>query len=350
MSAARMAVGCGDCRSALLRECLAAVGAAEPPEVRACAARRSRRNPPPDVRSFGKGPAWDGKAPPGVQPLARDMFTSKDFYKDRDAVDGSALLALQQPAADRRHAQRRRRLGHGRPAHRRQAAGVGALGRLQDGLAAREHREPLSRSRRAKEHYAGAAWPTRRHAAARPSTPTRRCRSGTASTASTCPRGGASGTTPAPTRCRRCLSLLTPEYQQRMVRQIYHEGVNAAHQWSASYCWPEGFMRQWATGPKPQPHRRDAGGRACSWAAAAATSWRVVHLNREFPLGQDVPQWYGDTIGVLGRRRADHLRRRTSRAGTSIRAGSGATSSRPIEILTPVRDAAGKFLGSTGRR
>ena len=48
------------------------------------------------------------------------------------------------------------------------------------------------------------------------------------------------------------LSILTPEYQQRMVRQLYHEGVDAAHQWSASYCWPEGFMRQWATGPKPQ--------------------------------------------------------------------------------------------------
>ena len=48
------------------------------------------------------------------------------------------------------------------------------------------------------------------------------------------------------------LSLLQPEYQQRMVRQLYHEGVDAAHQWSASYCWPEGFMRQWATGPKPQ--------------------------------------------------------------------------------------------------
>ena len=40
-------------------------------------------NPPPDVRSYGEGPAWDGKPPDGVQPLAIDMFTSKDFYKDR---------------------------------------------------------------------------------------------------------------------------------------------------------------------------------------------------------------------------------------------------------------------------
>ena len=40
-------------------------------------------NPPPDVRSFGEGPAWDGKPPDGIQPLPLDMFTSKDFYKDK---------------------------------------------------------------------------------------------------------------------------------------------------------------------------------------------------------------------------------------------------------------------------
>ena len=41
-------------------------------------------NPPPDLLSFGQGPAWDAKPPPGMAPLARDLFTSKDFYQDRD--------------------------------------------------------------------------------------------------------------------------------------------------------------------------------------------------------------------------------------------------------------------------
>ncbi|MDE3109369.1 MAG: hypothetical protein KGL02_05450, partial [Acidobacteriota bacterium] len=41
------------------------------------------------------------------------------------------------------------------------------------------------------------------------------------------------------------LSLLTPLYRQRMVQGIYHEAVNNAPQWEASFCWPEGFLRWW---------------------------------------------------------------------------------------------------------
>ena len=41
-------------------------------------------HPPPDVRSHGEGPEWDGRPPEGVQPLETDLFTSRDFYLDRD--------------------------------------------------------------------------------------------------------------------------------------------------------------------------------------------------------------------------------------------------------------------------
>ena len=139
------------------------------------------------------------------------------------------------------------------------------------------------------------------------------------------------------------LSLLTPEYQQRMVRQIYHEGVNAAHQWSASYCWPEGFMRQWATGPKPS--RMVVTPEVVLFmGSGSGNMWRVVHLGREFPLGQGVPQWYGDTIGFWD---GDALITWTANIQGWNQHSGWEWSDRleTIEILTPVRDAAGKFLG-----
>ncbi len=139
------------------------------------------------------------------------------------------------------------------------------------------------------------------------------------------------------------LSLLTPEYRQRMVRQLYHEGVDNAHQWSASYCWPEGFMRQWATGPKPTrivvtPEV------VLFLGSSSGNIVRTVSLNREFPLGQAVPQWYGDTIGFWD---GDALVTWTSnvQAWTQHTTWEFSYKFETIEILTPVHDEQGKLAG-----
>jgi hypothetical protein len=100
------------------------------------------------------------------------------------------------------------------------------------------------------------------------------------------------GVTQVPT----VLSLLTPEYQKRMVQTAYHEAVTNAPQWSASFCWPEGFTRWWA-----QPSQ--AGN-----FQLTTTTWQVQFLSgiadnflRQVMIGkqhvQKVPQWYGETIG-----------------------------------------------------
>src|SRR5205814_8575493 len=63
----------------------AAFAQLHPPEFRGLrGAPFPSMNPPPDVRSYGEGPEWNGRPPVGVQPLAVDMFTSKDFYKDSE--------------------------------------------------------------------------------------------------------------------------------------------------------------------------------------------------------------------------------------------------------------------------
>ena len=92
------------------------------------------------------------------------------------------------------------------------------------------------------------------------------------------------------------LSLLTPEYQKRMVQMNYHEAVDNAPQWEASFCYPEGFMRWWA--------QASQGGNF----QLTMTPWQVQFLSgiaanflRQVLIGkehvQKVPQWYGETVG-----------------------------------------------------
>jgi hypothetical protein len=92
------------------------------------------------------------------------------------------------------------------------------------------------------------------------------------------------------------LSLLTPEYQKRMVQENYHETVNNSPQWAASFCYPEGFMRWWA-------ERSGAGNFELTMtpnqvqflSGTAANFLRRVLIGRQHV--QQVPQWYGETVG-----------------------------------------------------
>ena len=139
------------------------------------------------------------------------------------------------------------------------------------------------------------------------------------------------------------LSLLTPGYRERLVQQLYHEGVNAAHQWNASYCRPEGFMRQWATGPTPD-HMVVTPDVVLLLGSSSANVSRTVRIGREFPLGPDVPQWYGDTIGFWD---GDALIAWTAnvQAWTQHTSWEFSYELEAIEIFTPVHDGNGTLLG-----
>ena len=313
-----------------------------PPEVKGLrGAPFPSMNPPPDVRSYGEGPSWDGRPPDGVQPLAVDMFTSKDFYKDRQLWTDQRYWRCNAP----------RQIADMRSGGAGTSTGDPRIGSKPPGSARwgdckmdwpRENIVSPYPFKSAKDHYQALMADAKSRGG-----PTRH-------THETMPRWDGVYGEYAPNGRRvwnysranqvpTILSLLTPDYQQRLVRQIYHEGVNAAHQWSASYCWPEGFMRQWATGPKPSrivvtPEV------VLFMGSGSGNMWRVVHLGREFPLGQGVPQWYGDTIGFWDN---DALITWTANIQGWNQHSGWEWSDRleTIEILTPVRDAAGKFVG-----
>ena len=101
------------------------------------------------------------------------------------------------------------------------------------------------------------------------------------------------------------LSLLTPEYQTRMVQDAYHQGNTNAAQWPSQYCWPEGFMRRWYAFSIQFPQTFIVTPDLVQMTAGVADNFVTnIHIGRQFRmdgavprLGADVPRWYGETIG-----------------------------------------------------
>src|SRR5580765_1617025 len=208
-----------------------------PPQVRGLrGAPFPSMNPPPDVRSFGEGPAFDSKAPDGVQPLPLDMFTSKDFYKDKALWLDKRYYRCNSPR-NLYGMWNTGRIGTNPP-------GSASWGECNDDWTRERILSPYP-YKTAKEHYAALL------AAAK-------AKGGpTVYTKATVPdwdgyyqRDAQAdhgsewiwGVGQVPT----VLSVLTPEYQKRMVQLIYHEAVTNAPQWNASFCYPEGFIRWWS--------------------------------------------------------------------------------------------------------
>ena len=92
-------------------------------------------------------------------------------------------------------------------------------------------------------------------------------------------------------------SLLTPQYREYLTQVNYHEAVSNAPQWNASFCYPEGLMRWWSRSAVAAdgyellmtPHQVQLlGGTADNFI-------RKIHIGRQHV--QEVPQWFGETVG-----------------------------------------------------
>jgi hypothetical protein len=92
------------------------------------------------------------------------------------------------------------------------------------------------------------------------------------------------------------LSLLTPEYQRRMVQQNYHEVVNNSPQWMAAFCYPEGMMRWWAEASLGGDIEITMTPHQVQFLSGIADNFlRKVLVGRKHV--QQVPQWFGETVG-----------------------------------------------------
>src|SRR5438552_12072595 len=142
------------------------------------------------------------------------------------------------------------------------------------------------------------------------------------------------------------LSMLTPEYRRRMVQQNYHEVVNNAPQWMASFCYPEGFMRWWAEASLGGDIEVMMTPDQVQFLGGIADNFlRRVLIGRQHV--QQVPQWYGETVGFWN---GDTLISWTANVqGWTITHAMFEYSDRleTIEIVTPRRDDKGNFAGLT---
>ncbi len=147
------------------------------------------------------------------------------------------------------------------------------------------------------------------------------------------------------------LSLLTPEYQQRMVQEAYHHGHSNTPQWPSQYCWPEGFLRRWHESALWEQSIMVTPTMVQILGGVARNFITNIHIGREFNmdgpvprLGADVPRWYGETIGFWD---GDTLITWTSniQGWSSHAAFEFSNRMQSIEIYTPNRDASGAFVG-----
>lgn len=311
--------------------------------------------------------AKGGESPPGVEALERDIFTSDDFYIDSDSWTDPRYYRCNSPASIDGHwgdfQTAPRMIRNDDPA-------TGAWGQCGRDTPRASLLSPYPFAS-AQEHYAAllaettakggptrpdyadlAQWQKRYRRNLEISFAAGGFVAGESARAADIPLEYAEHPqwlVGHLTQTSTVMSLLTPEYRQRFVQQLYHMARGNTRQWSLMYCRPEGFMREWS-GPGfggldviALPDFVQLG--------SGFNGDRYVYVGREFVtdgpvprLGDDVRQWLGESIGFWD---GETLITWTSNIRGWFTHGSFEHSSQmqTIEIWSPRRDGDGAFIG-----
>ena len=91
------------------------------------------------------------------------------------------------------------------------------------------------------------------------------------------------------------ISLLTSEYQKRMTQMNFHEAVSNSPQWNAAFCYPEGMMRWWSEFAFREIEVLVTQNQVQFFSSLADNFIRKILVGQEHV--EQVPQWYGETVG-----------------------------------------------------
>jgi hypothetical protein len=290
--------------------------------------------------------------PESVEPLPRDIFTSDDFYVDKELWSDPRYFRCNSPQAT----EVQRGILNPPPLNSSDDPANGPWGHCEVDYPRESIVSPYGFAT-AQEHYAALLEETRKRGGPN------------VYTFQDFPAAEWNGAYQRPTAGTRfqqtwywgahsqistILSVLTPEYQQRMVQEVYHQ-VRGNALWPSNFCWPEGFMRRYYPFSVWEHYIVATPDMVQVLAGVADNFITSIHVGREFDmedvasggvprLGAAVPRWYGETIGFWD---GDVLITWTSniQAWKSHSQFEWSNELQTIEIYTPLRGEDGAFVG-----
>jgi hypothetical protein len=314
----------------------------------------------------GQQAAWEGQAPPGVEPLETDLFTTTDFYRDAELWSDPRYFRCNSPST------LQAMWGADATSSRKLIGSIPPTTASWGGCDIDYPRTAIVSPypfRTAQEHYA--ALLAEAEANGGPTVYTREKPppdwNGRYSRAIAlrfvAVREGSTYETPehlteppqwfftSINQTSTILSLLTPEYRQRTVQMHYHQSVNNAPLWPAQFCWPDGFMRLFSRQAHLAMDFVTTPERLQMMASSAENFIRHFNVGREFNmngdvprLGADVPRWFGESVAFWD---AETLIAWTSNVIPWITHGvfEHSRQMQTVEIFSPRRDPAGDLVG-----